>query len=106
MRSADVFDGAEADGVVEFNEQGPRRYSSSELPVRSCTALMRRLSPVGFHDAGVDTVHLHAVGFAAVGEAFGKGRNRRIDRAADGELRRGACVRRCRRSKISDPRLA
>jgi hypothetical protein len=42
--------------------------------------------PVGFNDARMDAVHMHAVGLAAIGEAFREGGDRRIDRAADREI--------------------
>jgi len=44
--------------------------------------------PVGFDQTRMDAVDLHAVGLAAIGEAFGEGRDRGVDRTADGELRR------------------
>ena len=46
--------------------------------------------PLGLDQARMDAVDLHAVGLAEIGEAFGEGGDRGIDRAADGEaLRRG-----------------
>ncbi len=59
------------------------RIFCSGAPVRSISGLDAPPGAVGLDDAGVNAVDMHPIGLAAVGQAFGKRRHRRVHRAAD-----------------------
>src|SRR5689334_5878685 len=83
--AADVFDRADANRTIEFAQQ-----LFANFLLRRPGALDLGLDapprPVGLDDAGMDAVYAHAIGLAAIGEAFAEGGNGGIDRAADREF--------------------